>query len=275
VISRIFGAAVRALLVSSLVVLPALMLGPNGSDGAQISVLVALLAAVFVFAEYSSSYPSFVEFRHAPPFNRMRFVMLMLMVICLTWLTRHAGHPGVLTGIVSRGASAMGELLDLPYSPVRIFIYGLPTDSSLELIERARDGAAMVYAMSLTALGTFALLVHVYDWPSRNGAFNVWVNLPLFDPTTGGDVLPRLRRDGWLNIAAGVVLPFVIPAGIRLASGVFDAFTLFDSQSFVWTMVAWAFIPASMIMRGIAMGRVADLIEEKRRRAYARAQHAG
>ena len=67
----------------------------------------------------------------------------------------------------------------------------------------------------------------------------------------------------------------MIPAGIRLASGVFDAFTLFDSQSFVWTMVAWAFIPASMIMRGIAMGRVADLIEEKRRRAYARAQHAG
>lgn len=106
--------------------------------------------------------------------------------------------------------------------------------------------------------------------PSTSG-----VNLPLFDPTTGGDVLPRLRRDGWMNIAAGVVLPFLIPAFIRIASGLFDTVTLFDSQSFVWTMVAWAFIPASMIMRGIAMGRVADLIEEKRRRAYARAQHAG
>lgn len=256
-------------------VLPALVLGPSSADGAQISVLVAILAAVFVFAEYASSYPSFVEFRHAPPFNRMRFVMLALMVVCVTWLTRHSADPGVLSGVVARGASAMGELLDLPYSPVRIFIYGLPAGSSLALVERARDGAALVYAMSLVALGTFALLVRIYDWPSRNGAFNVWVNLPLFDPTTGGDVLPRLRRDGWLNIAAGVVLPFLIPAFIRLTSGVFDAFTLFDSQSFVWTMVAWAFIPASMIMRGIAMGRVADLIEEKRRRAYARAQHAG
>lgn len=258
-----------------MVVLPALMLGPNGSDGAQISVLVAILAAVFVLAEYSSSYPSFVEFRHAPPFNRMRFVMLLLMVVCLTLLARHGAHPGLLTGIVSRGALAMGEMFDLPYSPVRVFIYGLPADSSLALVERARAGAALVYAMSLTALGTFTLLVHVYDWPSRNGAFNVWVNLPLFDPTTGGDVLPRLRRDGWMNIAAGVVLPFLIPAFIRIASGLFDTVTLFDSQSFVWTMVAWAFIPASMIMRGIAMGRVADLIEEKRRRAYARAQHAG
>lgn len=105
VISRIFGAAIRAFLVSSMVVLPALMLGPNGSDGAQISVLVAILAAVFVLAEYSSSYPSFVEFRHAPPFNRMRFVMLLLMVVCLTLLARHGAHPGLLTGHrLARGA---------------------------------------------------------------------------------------------------------------------------------------------------------------------------
>lgn len=263
------------MLVFSMVVLPALMLGPNGADGAQISVLVALLAAIFVFAEYASSYPSVVEFRHAPPFNRMRFVMLFLMVICMTVISQSNETSGVLDGVVLRGASAMGRLLDLPYSPVRIFVLGLPADASLDLLQRARDGAALVYALSLTALGTFVLLVHGYDWPSRNGAFNVWVNLPLFDPTTGGDVLPRLRRDGYLNIAAGVVLPFLIPAFIRVAAGVFDAFTLFDTQAFVWTMVAWAFIPASMIMRGIAMSRVADLIEEKRRRAYARAQHAG
>lgn len=274
-ISRIFGAAIRALLVSSVAVLPGLMLGSNGVDSAQISVFVALLAALFVFAEYASSYPSFVEFRQAPPFNRMRFVMLVLMVLCLTLLSRDAAHPGVLSGVVARGAATIGDFMDLPYSPVRILVYGLPADSSLELVQRARDGAALVYALSLTALGTFALLVHVYDWPSRNGAFNVWTNLPLFDPTTGGDVLPRLRRDGYLNIAAGVVLPFLIPALFRVASVMFDALSLFDSQSFVWTMVAWAFIPASMIMRGIAMGRVADLIEEKRRRAYARAQHAG
>ena len=263
------------MLVFSTIVLPALMLGPNSADGAQISVLVALLAAIFVFAEYASSYPSFVEFRHAPPFNRMRFVMLVLMVICLTLLCRSGDATGLFSGIVRRGAAAIGGLLDLPYSPVRIFVLGLPADSDLALIERARDGAALVYALALTALGTFTLLVHVYDWPSRNGAFNVWVNLPLFDPTTGGDVLPRLRRDSYMNIAAGVVLPFLIPVFIRITSGVFDAFTLFDTQAFVWTMVAWAFIPASMIMRGIAMSRVADLIEEKRRRAYARAQHAG
>ena len=27
------------------------------------------------------------------------------------------------------------------------------------------------------------------------GSFNVWINLPTFDPTTGGDVVERLERD--------------------------------------------------------------------------------
>ena len=30
-------------------------------------------------------------------------------------------------------------------------------------------------------------------------------------------------------------------------------------------MSAWAFLPASLFMRGIAMGRIADMIREKRR----------
>jgi hypothetical protein len=33
-------------------------------------------------------------------------------------------------------------------------------------------------------------------------------------------------------------------------------------------MSVWAFLPTSMIMRGIALHRVADLVEEKRRRTY-------
>jgi hypothetical protein len=39
------------------------------------------------------------------------------------------------------------------------------------------------------------------------------------------------------------------------------------AQTLVWTMTAWAFLPASLFMRGIAMGRVADLIAAKRRAA--------
>ena len=47
---------------------------------------------------------------------------------------------------------------------------------------------------------------------------------------------------------------------------------LTDPQTLIWTVSAWAFLPASMVMRGVAMARIAELIEEKRRRVYANAE---
>jgi hypothetical protein len=43
-------------------------------------------------------------------------------------------------------------------------------------------------------------------------------------------------------------------------------------QTLIWTMCLWAFLPASLMMRGIAMGRIASMIENKRRRTYAAAE---
>ncbi len=118
----------------------------------------------------------------------------------------------------------------------------------------------------------FAALVRMHDWPVRRSAFNVWINLPLFDPTAGGDVICRLKRDARFNVALGFLLPFLIPAVMKAATAIADPITLGDPQTLIWTMTAWAFLPASLMMRGIALGRIAELIEEKRRRAYAQAQ---
>ncbi len=115
----------------------------------------------------------------------------------------------------------------------------------------------------------FIVLVRIMGWPARKGAFNVWVNLPLFDPTAGGDVLERLQRDARINIALGFLLPFIIPAVVKAASDLIDPMTLDNPQSLIWTVSAWAFLPASMIMRGVAMVRIAEMIEDKRRRTYA------
>ena len=103
-------------------------------------------------------------------------------------------------------------------------------------------------------------------WPNRMGGFNVWINLPTFDPTTGGDVVDRLQRDARFNIALGFLLPFIIPAAVKLASLAFSPVTLESPQTLIWTMTAWAFLPASLFMRGIAMGRIAGMIAEKRKR---------
>ena len=109
--------------------------------------------------------------------------------------------------------------------------------------------------------------MRVGGWPRRDRPFNVWVNLPTFDPTSGGDVVARLRRDARVNIAIGFLLPFIIPAVVQTASVGFQPLGVASSQTMIWTMTLWAFLPASLFMRGIAMGRVAEMILARRQAA--------
>jgi hypothetical protein len=259
----------RAFLVALLIATPALLLPGNVGEAPQIVVLIALLAALLTFIEYSAHFPSIVEFRDAPPFNRLRFLMLFTTVFLLTVISRGQIEPTLLTNAMTSLGTIIGNAIDFPFSPVRLVVLMLPENAGADLVASVRTAAGIAYLVSLTAMIIFVFLVRVMGWPARNRVFNVWVNLPLFDPTAGGDVLDRLRRDARLNIALGFLLPFVIPAIVKLASSLLDPISLANSHTLIWTMTAWAFLPASMIMRGLALHRVADMIEDKRRRAYA------
>ncbi len=269
VIGRMTGAAVRGLFVALLVLLPALVLPGVAADSTQISVLIALLAAFLTFVEYNSNFPSIMEFRDAPPFNRLRFASLFVTVLLLSMILRGATEPTLLTGALTSVGTIIGNAVDFPYSPVRLVVLMLPESVSPELVASVRTSAGLAYLISLVAMTAFLILVRVMNWPARKGIFNVWVNLPLFDPTVGGDVVYRLQRDARVNIALGFLLPFIIPALVKAASDLIDPITLQNPQTLIWTISAWAFLPASMIMRGLAMGKVADMIEDKRRRTYA------
>jgi len=91
VIVRLTGALLRALLIALVVATPALLLQDTGTDTAQVVVLVALIAGCFVFIEYYSQYPSIIEFRFAPPYNRVRFFTLFATVLLLT-VNRAGAH---------------------------------------------------------------------------------------------------------------------------------------------------------------------------------------
>ena len=272
VVSNVFGAIVRAMLVWVLVVLPSFILYDIIDDSSMLPVFFAVLAALFTFSEYFFKYPSIVEFRFAAPINRHRFLTIFATVTLLSLVCKGVFAPTELTLRVKHWGDVLGQAIDVPYSPVRLIVLMLHDSASVELIEIVRTAAGLAYAISLLALVIFILLVRVAKWPSRNGAFNVWVNLPLFDPTSGGDVLQRLKRDSTVNIILGFLLPFLIPAIVKAVTDLTGTLSLNDPQTLIWTISAWAFLPASMIMRGIAMGRVAEMIEEKRRRAYAQSE---
>ncbi|MDC0739208.1 sortase B protein-sorting domain-containing protein [Cognatishimia sp. SS12] len=255
-----------------LVAMPAMILPGVSSDSAQIALLISLFAAALVFIEYFATYPSIIEFRYAPPFNRLRYASVFLTVFVLASIARNGTDPSLWTGLLTSLGQLVGAALDFPYSPVRLVLATLPAGTDLAEISFVRAAAGLSYALSLLSLLLFYFMVRVLEWPARNGAFNVWVNLPLFDPTAGGDVLPRLNRDGRLNIALGFLLPFLFPAFIHTISDLFNTLQLTHPQTLIWTVILWAFFPAGLVMRGVAMIRIAAMIDENRKRAYAVAQ---
>nr|WP_247738570.1 MULTISPECIES: hypothetical protein [unclassified Shimia] len=274
VIGRIIGAGTRAGLVALLFALPAIILPSISSDAVQIMMLFALFSGCLVFIEYVSSAPSIIEFRYAPPFNRLRFLAIFFTVFALSVIARGEVAPNAFTAFLHALGIIVGDAIDFPYSPVRLMVIMLPNNASAELVHQVRTASGLSYLISLITLVVFFFYLRILGWPARNGAFNVWVNLPLFDPTAGGDVMPRLQRDGRLNIALGFLMPFLIPAIIQMMSDLIDPIYLSDPKTMIWTISAWAFVPASMIMRGMAMTRVATLINENRRRAYAASRSA-
>jgi hypothetical protein len=270
VFSRLSGAALRAVLVVLMIATPSLMLTGTATDTAQIVALVCIVSGVFVFIEYYSNSPSLMEFRDAPPFNRVRYFGLASTVLALTVIAKGATEPTTMTVLFNIIGGALSEAMDFPYSPVRLVVLMLPTEASADLINSVRTAAGLSYLVSLLSLAFFVLVLRLNNWPNQRGGFNVWTNLPIFDPTAGGDVVTRLERDGQFNLILGFLLPFLIPAFVKLASDLFNPIQLQDSHTLIWTMTAWAFIPASLIMRGIAMLRVAQMIALQREQAYLR-----
>jgi len=272
VISRLSGAVVRAMLVVLLVATPSMLLPGVGADGKQIVALVAIFGAALTIFEYASAYPGLVEFRDAPPFNRIRFVSLFSTVFLLSLISRGNIDPTTLTQFVQAVGGLIGFAIDFPYSPVRLVVLMLPESSSAEHVALVRTTAGMSYLISLLTLAIFLIILRLQNWPSVSGSFNVWVNLPTFDPTAGKDVVHRLERDARVNIALGFLLPFLAPVAVKSAASLFGAVSLDNPQTLIWTVSAWAFLPASLFMRGIALARVAEMIANKRRQTYALAE---
>ncbi|MDO6588767.1 MULTISPECIES: hypothetical protein [Rhodobacterales] len=274
VFTRLSGAIIRAFMVVILVVMPALLLPRDAQDNLQIVVLFAIFAAIFTIAEYSSASPSIIEFREAPPFNRVRFTTLFATVLCLSMVFRGYVSPSGITELFQQAGAGIGAAADFPYSPVRLMVLMLPQDTSAQMVARVRDGAGLSYMISAFAIIWFVIVLRLQQWPRREGPFNVWVNLPTFN-SAGGDVVERLERDGRINVILGFLLPFLVPAVLKLFASFGTPVRLDDMHTLLWMVAAWAFLPASILMRGVALSRVAQMIRMQRNAASQRTASSG
>ena len=263
-LNRAIGAAVRAFLVMVVIVLPSVILPGIGTDTKQIVALMALCAGILVFVEYNAHYPSLVEFRDGAPFNRIRYLMLLAIVLFLSVIVADREDPTTVSRLFRALGVVIGAALDFPYSPVRLATYMLADTATPEQIADLRAVAGTAYLVSILSLAVFVVVLKIAGWPSTKNAFNVWVNLPTFEPTAGGDVVDRLERDARVNLAIGFLMPFLVPALIAVFTSGLPPGTIMSPQTLIWTMAGWAFLPASLLMRGVAMGRIADMIRTKR-----------
>jgi len=265
VISRLLGACLRGFLVALLITTPALLLPGVSPDTAQVVMLLALSAGVLTVLEYNSAYPCLFEFREAPPFNRIRFTSLFLTVFLLSVVMKGQTSPTLLAEFIQSVGNLFARVFDFAYSPVRLVVLMLPEDAPLAQLDVLRALACLAYLISMISLAVFGVAVWRSGWPLQNGSFNVWTNLPTFDPTAGGEVVSRLRRDASINIVLGILLPFLMPSVVSSAPNLLGAVSHASPQTLIWTVTAWAFFPASLLMRGIAMARIAQMITQKRK----------
>jgi hypothetical protein len=264
VVSQLIGAFVRALLVALLVAMPSIILPGVSGEARDISMVFALVGAALTMFEYGSSHPGLVEFRFAPPFNRIRFASLFLTILLLAMMFRGEVGGSEMTRVVREIGGLVGNAMDFPLSPVRILTSLLTNEGAAANTELVRSAAGISYVVSLVSLAVFMIFMRLLAWPLGRGSFNVWVNLPMFDPASSPDVEERLTRDARVNLIFGFTLPFLLPLVAQVANAYFDFSGVESSQTLIWMVAAWAFLPASLFMRGIAMGKIARLIRRKR-----------
>ena len=267
--TRLVGALLRAMMIVVVILTPSLLIPGTGADSGTMMTLVALAFAGVVLFEYGAKFPGLIEFRDAPPFNRIRVIALFLTLFGLSVISVSDHNGSTLTVVVSALGFLVGRALDFPYSPLRLVLEELPQGVDMAAAAQIQAMAGLAVLITLLSLFVFATLLRLEHWPNRGTAFNVWINLPTFDPTAGGDVVKRLKRDGHVNVIFGICAPFVIPAVLVMGANQLQVSLQGSPQTMVWAVAIWMFLPLSLIMRGQAMLRIARMIRARRARLVA------
>ncbi|NKX43092.1 hypothetical protein HCU73_00685 [Roseibacterium sp. KMU-115] len=268
-LARLVGALVRAAIVVLVVATPSLLLPGTTQEGAQMVMLVGLTLGLFTAIEYGSTYPALIEFRDAPPFNRVRILSLLFMLFFLSVVAGGSDPGSTLPLVLNALGLLIGEALDVSWSPLTVVLNSIPATAAPVSALQVKVMTGLAAFISLAALVVFALLLRLQQWPSRGQAFNVWVNLPTFDPTTGGDVVARLTRDARVNIILGISVAFILPVVGLTAANHIGLQVVASPHAMVWGIALWMFLPLSMVMRGMAMARIAGMIRQRRARLVA------
>ncbi|MGR3722743.1 hypothetical protein LGT41_0003820 [Abyssibius alkaniclasticus] len=257
-LNRLIGAVFRAAVVIFIIALPAFILPNTTLNARELSLIAGGVVAAFTIFEYAAKSPGFVDFRFAPPYNRMRVAIIATELLLIAFYFRDLTLGGPM---VEFGAK-FAFLAEMPGSPVRMTLEMFA--DTLTPGQLSRLGVVMSLAM-VTAIGlsvVFAALLWLSRWPVDRAGFNLWVNMPNFEPSEVGKTERRLYRDGMLNIIFAPLVLYAAPYVLPLASNTLGSNLLREPQSVIWLATLWAFVPASLIIRGAAILKINRILRQ-------------
>lgn len=262
-VANLLGGILRAAMVVFVIAAPSFLLPDVTVGNQELSLIIAAVAAAFTIFEYASTHPGLIDFRFAPPYNRARYLSFGLTVLSLAFLCRAAQGLDSFSPDVLRLADRARALTDVAFSPVQVAVRSAAAGAEAELRLLVERVAAVAFVLGFGLLGLFGAMLWLLRWPVARRDFNLWLNLPTFPPGLADDTERRLFRDSLANIAAALVFVYAAPI-VAAAAGIFDDGGARNLQVLLWTAAIWSFASGSLLIRGIAILKVAMLVRRTR-----------
>jgi hypothetical protein len=263
-VARIIGSALRAIITCLVIYYPATYLPGFSYAGVDIYLIFAGIAGTIVWVEYMSRQPSMIEFRLAPPYNRFRLSILVLVTVYLI--------------AVMNPYNQAGPIFDLAEWVSDIALWVFPIDarpvSSMLLAAGITEGESAARLGKLCAGGLFVSFVSVIlfsvtlwlqKWPLTHEGFNLWPNMPSFTSRAGRKTELRMLQIGLLSLILALTYPYVVPQLFGFARLWLNLDFAGSDLTLFWGIVAWSVVPAVSLMRCFALWKIAFLIDNIRK----------
>ncbi len=261
---RLSGGILRALIVLLALFAPAVLVPGVSSCARGICAVIGAIAGLCVFFEYAARNPGLIDFRFAPPYNRARFAVFTAILFMMIFFVRAQDGRDDFSGQILSASLNIGQRFDFHMSPVAM-AGAMLGDPAVPLMSALlRGAAALSFVTAATGTLFFGLLFWVTPWPQGRETFNLWINLPTLETAYGAEVERRLFRLAFGMIVAGLGAPYALLALASRAGGVFDPTALLDPLALVWGATLWASAPMYLLLRGLAIAKIAWLIRRAR-----------
>lgn len=254
-ISRVAGALIRGALVAFLVAYPGMALPVESDVAINLYSFLSLIAGAIVWIEYAFDSPNLIEFRFCPPYNRLRYGCLMLILVLLVYL-----YPGrVLESkfyfLISEISKYSLYVWSFEYSPVPVMALVLGRgDPHLTL--RFAGMAALALSLSVLYVAAYLIASRGFRAHLETGPFNFYLNLPTTTLSEGRIPRLQLKALSGLSVVVGLTLPFVVPVFLQQFDSLIEIEPLAFRPTVVWAIALWAWVPAIAVLRGAALYRI-------------------